>query len=153
MTPGSKKFEDKDKETFSISTSKSFKASSNSIGKKSEWKQRQFDLKEPFLYTLLNLLNFVPEVKFFINPYTLDGFYIAIKNISEQKNRFLSLTNISINNNNSNLIKESLNLIDFISRIFRLRDLHNDNFGFVVEQNQNQQVYKSLAIIDIIAIL
>ena len=137
---GSKNFEDKDKETFSISASKSFKASSNSIGKKSEWKKRKFDLKEPFLYTLLNLLNFVPEVKFFINPYTLDGFYIATKNISEQKNRFLSLTNISINNNNSNLIKESLNLTDFISRIFRLRDLHNDNFGFVVEQNQNQQV-------------
>ena len=145
---GSKNFEDKDKETFSISASKSFKASSNSIGKKSEWKKRKFDLKEPFLYTLLNLLNFVPEVKFFINPYTIDGFYIATKNISEQKNRFLSLANISINNNNSNLIKESLNLTDFISRIFRLRDLHNDNFGFVVEQNQNQQVYKSLAIID-----
>ena len=42
---------------------------------------RKFDLKEPFLYSLLNLLNFVPEVKFFINPYTIDGFYIATKNI------------------------------------------------------------------------
>ena len=144
----SKNFNKNESITFSISSAIKFTASLRSTETKSEWKKRKFDLKEPFLYTLLNLLNFVPEVKFFINPYTIDGFYIATKNISEQKNRFLSLTNISINNNNSNLIKESLNLIDFISRIFRLRDLHNDNFGFVVEQNQNQQVYKSLAIID-----
>ncbi len=144
----SKNFEEKDKETFYYSASISFKASLSSISKKSEWKKRKFDLKEPFLYCLLNFLNFVPEVKFFINPYVIDGFYIITENISDKKNSFISLSKIliGINNYNDNFLKESLNQIDFISRILRLRDLHNENFGFIIENNQ--QIYKSLAIID-----
>ena len=144
----SKNFEERDSDTFFSSSAISFKASLSSIGKKSEWKKRKFDLKEPFLYSLLNLLNFVPEVKFFINPYTIDGFYIATKNISDKKYSFLSLSKISvkINKDNDNFLKESLNQIDFISRFLRLRDLHNDNFGFIVENKQ--QIYKSLVIID-----
>ena len=144
----SKNFEEKDKETFYYSASISFKASLSSISKKSEWKKRKFDLKEPFLYCLLNFLNFVPEVKFFINPYVIDGFYIITENISDKKNSFISLSKIliGINNYNDNFLKESLNQIDFISRILRLRDLHNKNFGFIIENNQ--QIYKSLAIID-----
>jgi hypothetical protein len=96
------------------------------------------------------LLNYVPEVKFFINPYTLDGFYIITKNISDQKNSFLSLSAISMKNvkDNHNFMNESINQADFISRIFRLRDLHNENFGFIVENSQ--QIFKSLAIIDFI---
>ena len=44
----------------------------------------------------------------------------------------------------------ALNLVDFISRIFRLRDLHSDYFcfGFIVENNQ--EIFKALAIIDFI---
>ena len=49
----SKNFEEKDDETFYYSASISFKASLSSISKKSEWKKRKFDLKEPFLYCLL----------------------------------------------------------------------------------------------------
>ena len=54
---GSKNFEDKESGTFFSSSAISFNASSSSIGKKSEWKKRKLDLKEPFLYALLNLLN------------------------------------------------------------------------------------------------
>ena len=62
----------------------------------------------------------------------------------------MSLSNISTKtiNDNYDFIKGSLNQTDFISRIFRLRDLHNDNFGFVVENEQ--QILKSLVIIDFI---
>ena len=49
---------------------------------------------------------------------------------------------------NHNFMNESINQADFISRIFRLRDLHNENFGFIVENSQ--QIFKSLAIIDFI---
>ena len=146
----SKNQEEKHSGTFLSIAPISFNASLRSSSTKSERKRRTFDLKEPFLYATLNLLNFVPEVKFFINPYTLDGFYIATKNIFDQKNSFLPLTKLSIEmiKDNYNFIKDSLNQIDFISRIFRLRDLHNDNFGFVVENDQ--QIFKSLAIIDFV---
>ena len=147
---GSKNLEEQHIGTFLTIPPISFKASLRSSISKSKWKPRKLDLKEPFLYATLNLLNFVPEVKFFINPYTLDGFYIATKNIFDQKNSFLPLTKLSIEmiKDNYNFIKDSLNQIDFISRIFRLRDLHNDNFGFVVENDQ--QIFKSLAIIDFV---
>ena len=133
---------------FTFSSALNFSASIRSEETKIEPKKRKFDLKEPFLYILLNALSFVPEVKFFINPYVLDGFYIVTKNISDDENIFLPLTKMSNINikDNINLIKESLNLTDFISRIFRLRDLHNNNFGFIFERNK--QILKSLAIID-----
>ena len=134
--------------TFGISSAIKFTASLRSIEIKSEWKKRKLDLKEPFLYILLNSLNIVPEVKFFINPYVLDGFYIITKNISDDKNIFLPLSKIEnkIIKDNSDFIKESLNLIDFISRITRLRDLHNNNFGFIIDRNT--KIFKSLTIID-----
>ena len=145
---GSKNFKEEDSETFFYSSPLSFNASFNSIIKKSKLEKRKFDLKEPFLYALLNLLNFIPDVKFFLNPYTIDGFYIATKSISDIKNKFISLSKISIgtNKDNDNFLKESLNQTDFISRFLRLRDLHNDNFGFVIEHNK--EIFKSLAIID-----
>ena len=146
----SKNPEEKHSGTFLSISPISFNASLRLSSTKSERKGRKFDLKEPFLYATLNLLNFVPEVKFFINPYTFNGFYIATKNIFDQKNSFLPLTKLSIKmlKDNYNFIKDSLNQIDFISRIFLLRDLHNDNFGFVVENDQ--QIFKSLAIIDFV---
>ncbi len=147
---GSKNFEKEDSGSFFTLSPLTFKTSFSSYEKTNKPKKRKFDLKEPFLYTLLNLLNYVPEVKFFINPYTLDGFYIITKNISDQKNSFLSLSAISMKNvkDNHNFMNESINQADFISRIFRLRDLHNENFGFIVENSQ--QIFKSLAIIDFI---
>ena len=146
----SKNQEEKHSGTFLSIAPISFNASLRSSSTKSERKQRKFDLKEPFLYATLNLLNFVPEVKFFINPYTFNGFYIATKNIFDQKNSFLPLSKLSIEmiKDNYDFIKDSLNQTDFISRIFLLRDLHNDNFGFVVENDQ--QIFKSLAIIDFV---
>ena len=146
----SKNQEEKHSGTFLSIAPISFNASLRSSSTKSERKRRAFDLKEPFLYATLNLLNFVPEVKFFINPYTFNGFYIATKNIFDQKNSFLPLTKLSIKmiKDNYDFIKDSLNQTDFISRIFLLRDLHNDNFGFVVENDQH--IFKSLAIIDFV---
>jgi hypothetical protein len=80
--------------------------------------------------------------------YVLDGFYIATKNISDEENIFLPLSKLSNDNikDNFNLINESLNLTDFISRIIRLKDLHNENFGFIIDRDKN--IFKSLAIID-----
>ena len=147
---GSNNLEEKHIETFYTLSPINFKATSRTIITRSAWKNRKFDLKEPFLYSILNLLNFVPEVKFFINPYVLDGFYIATKNINDQKNSFMPLTEIKIEmiKNNYDFIKDALNQVDFISRIFRLRDLHSDNFGFIVENNP--QIFKELTIIDFI---
>ena len=144
----SKNLEKNDSITFSISADIKFSASLRSSETKSIMKKRNFDLKEPFLYILLNSLNFVPEVKFFINPYVLDGFYIATKNISDEENIFLPLSKLSNDNikDNFNLINESLNLTDFISRIIRLKDLHNENFGFIIDRDKN--IFKSLTIID-----
>ena len=144
----SKNLKKDDSLTFSISSAKTFTASNRSSTTKCEMEKRRFDLKEPFLYILLNSLKIVPEVKFFINPYVLEGFYIATKNISDEENIFLPLSEINnqIIKDNSDFIKESLNLSDFISRIIRLRDLHNNNFGFIFGRNKN--IIKSLAIID-----
>jgi len=144
----SKNFNKNESITFSISSAIKFTASLRSTETKSEWKKRKFDLKEPFLYILLNSLNIVPEVKFFINPYVLDGFYIITKNISDEENIFLPLSKMEnkIIKDNYDFIKKSLNLIDFISRITRLRDLHNNNFGFIIDRNT--KIFKSLTIID-----
>ena len=110
---GSNNFKKEDSETFLRSSSISFNASLSSIIKKSKLEKRKFDLKEPFLYSLLNSLNFTPEVKFFINPYTIDGFYIATKSISDMKNRFFGF----VTEHNKEIYK-LFAIIDFAQPIF-----------------------------------
>ncbi len=146
--PGSKNINVRDSTTFSTSAPISFRASLTSISKKSEWKKRKFDMKEPFLYSLLNSLNFSPEVRFFINPYVIDGFYIATKSLFDSDNTFLPLSEVIVNYNRiyDSLLSESLNQLDLISRFLRLRDLHNNNFGFITYKKTRE--YKTLTIID-----
>lgn len=138
----------KDCTNFFSSDPNSFRASLSSVSKKSEWKKRKFDMKEPFLYSLLELLSLSPRVKFFINPYTINGFYIATVNLSDNRNSFLPISKVTIgvDEYNDTFLKSSLNQVDFLSRFLRLRDLHGYNFGFIVEHEQ--QIYKSLAIVD-----
>ena len=145
---GSKNYKEEDSETLLSSSPISFNISSNSNIKKSKLEKRKFDLKEPFLQALLNLLNFIPEVQFFINPYIIDGFYEAAKIISDIKNKFIPLSKISFGTNKDIdiFLKESLNHIDFFSRFLLITDIHNNNFGFVTEHNK--EIYKSLTIID-----
>ena len=45
------------------------------------------NLKEPFMYSLLNKLNFAPEVHFIINPYITGGFFIATADLNNETKR------------------------------------------------------------------
>lgn len=106
----------------------------------------QLDLKEPFIYRLSELLNFTPEVHFFINPYVRDGFYIATKDLAQNNYLFYEFSDICniykkfketllANIKSNQLFIQSLMLLAFYSTILLINDLHMENFGFVLKVN------------------
>ena len=66
----------------------------------------------------------------------------------DSDNTFLPLSEVIVNYNRiyDSLLSESLNQLDLISRFLRLRDLHNNNFGFITDKKTRE--YKTLTIID-----
>ena len=66
----------------------------------------------------------------------------------DSDNTFLPLSEVIVNYNRiyDSLLSESLNQLDLISRFLRLRDLHNNNFGFITYKKTRE--YKTLTIID-----
>ena len=115
----------------------------------------EINLREPLIYFILEELKYSPEVDIIINPYVIQGLYIATKDIEEKGKIFYlfkdikeKLKNMDLININQNLVI-SLNELDIISKLFGITDLNIGNFGFL-EEERNKNIYKDIKIIDFI---
>ena len=115
----------------------------------------EINLIEPLIYFILEELKYGPEVEIIINPYVIQGLYIATKDIEEKGKIFYlfkdikeKLKNMDLININQNLVI-SLNELDIISKLFGITDLNIGNFGFL-EEERNKNIYKDIKIIDFI---
>ena len=104
------------------------------------------NLKEPFMYSLLNKLNFAPEVHFIINPYITGGFFIATADLNNEskKERFFEIGHIAGKTKKTNvatgLEDESIGFIQL--------------FNIELEQpleNKNPNIFTELTKIDMLA--
>lgn len=140
-------------------TSTSFTTSqtegSKSVVNKRE-SERFLDLKEPFIYKILEQLNLGPEVHFIINPYINRGFYIATKDISgngyfstmnpmEKKievelsgeNKFLK----NITEENIKNLSIGLSELNLVGLIYSLEDLNTGNYGYIFPNEKASKDY------------
>ncbi|EAX88942.1 hypothetical protein TVAG_375900 [Trichomonas vaginalis G3] len=120
---------------------------------------RTVDLKEPFMYKVLESLKLGAKVDFIINPFINFGFYIVSESLSNDKQTFIDIKSfresektfciqyyindfrIDIVNSRTSFgeLKQhfkrktivDLTVIDIIFKIFSLRDAHCCNLGFI----------------------
>lgn len=140
-------------------TSTSFIASQTE-GSKSVTNKREsgrfLDLKEPFIYKVLEQLSLGPEVHFIINPYVNRGFYIATKDISgdgyfstidsmEKKIKIdpseesKSLENIK--GGNTRNLSVGLSELNLFGLIYSLEDLNTGNYGHIFANKKDSEDY------------
>ncbi|MBQ3876233.1 MAG: hypothetical protein II796_01720 [Oscillospiraceae bacterium] len=104
----------------------------------------KLDLRELFVYKVLEQLGHGPKVHFFINPYINYGLYIVTEDLNSEPNVFKELKDIGENVENADVvfnvnserkIKQSveagLNELSVLTSIFQLKDIKGDNIGFV----------------------
>ena len=114
---------------------------------------KPLDLVEPFVYKVLEELNFGPKAYFIINPYIKNGFYILTEDLSDKKNSFVLARDWEFNGkitfkdivepvmNAVPNIKDNLFLINvreahIASLILNLSDIKDDNIGFIKNRNK-----------------
>ena len=114
------------------------------------------DLKEPFVYKVLEQLDMGPKANFIINPYIKYGFYIVTEDLNVGDNSFTEMKmvddmsiKIIIENVLFNLFRGGLdfdkyspfsslvnfNEIDIVNRVFTLDDFNTGNFGILNNEN------------------
>ncbi|MBE6447612.1 MAG: hypothetical protein E7015_03995 [Alphaproteobacteria bacterium] len=117
----------------------------------------ELNLREPFLYTVLDILGLGPEFNLIINPYVYQGIYIATKDVSSKDTTFFTFKEIGQKIENKEIDESilsneelvmSINELDFFGKLFGLRDLHCENFGFLFRDNILQ--HDSLKIVDFV---
>ena len=119
---------------------------------------RFFNLKEPIIYSVLEILNLGPNKEFIINPYVDRGFYIATRDLSLEGKYFSTMTNIEFSfinkkkeqtelckhlKNSASIydnISIGLNELDLFATIFLLEDMNTGNYGVVFD---NEDDFKS----------
>ena len=102
------------------------------------------DLREPFVYKVLEILGYGPRAHFFVNPYINYGLYIVTEDLNSEPNVFKELKDIGESVENADVvfnvsseskIKQSvesgLNELSVLTNIFQLKDIKGDNIGFV----------------------
>ncbi|MDR1473998.1 MAG: hypothetical protein LBI41_05585 [Lactobacillales bacterium] len=109
------------------------------------------DLREPFIYSMLNKLKLGPKAHFMINPYINNGFFIVTEGLSAHGEEFVELEKINdkLQANKSNptdintILRPlsryplkgkmvcDLTLASIFVNIFRLTDIKGDNIGYV----------------------
>ena len=110
------------------------------------------DLKEIFVYSLLNYIGYGQEVHFFCDSFVPSAFYIATKDASQENHRFKTYEKLKADGlYNQSLedvdegIASGLEMIDLLFRILALTDLpkNTDKFEFVSGPEHNK-AYRSL---------
>lgn len=144
---------------ISSKTSTSFASSQNEdskpIANKRE-SERFLDLKEPFIYKVLEQLNIGPKVHFVINPYVNRGFYIATKDISGDE-YFSSMTSMekkieiessgenkflkNITEENIKNLSIGLSELNLVGLMYSLEDLNTGNYGYIFPNEKDSEDY------------
>ena len=127
------------------------------------------NLKEMFVYKLLENLEVGPETFFFINPISNNGLLIATKDVVESKNdhniKFVTAFSALgrrigspkiIKEDLSNLEKETIEKLkleflkmDLLARVLNINDLNEGNYGIIVNNDDSIDVNKlSIKIVD-----
>ncbi|MDR0615136.1 MAG: hypothetical protein LBF82_04185 [Lactobacillales bacterium] len=111
------------------------------------------DLREPFIYSLLDKLKLGPKAHFMINEYINNGFFIVTEGLSAHGEEFVELEKINdkLQANESNptdintilrplsryplksKMVQDLTLASIFVNIFRLTDIKGDNIGYVAQ--------------------
>ena len=103
------------------------------------------DLREPFIYMLLDKLGFGPKTYILINPYINYGLFIITEDLNSKDIIFKELNEINkelgidfdaifaseSEHQLKKYIKKGLNLLNIITNIFELKDIKGDNIGFL----------------------
>ncbi len=137
-----------------VSNSLSFQASLRSSATSgTSVEEFKLNLLEPFIYTVLDNLGIGAEFNLVINPYVNQGVYIATKDVSSNDASFLTFKEIENKKLPNEILFDenvvlSINELDFIGKLLGLRDLHCENFGFLLCGDILQ--YDSLKIIDFV---
>ncbi|KAI5509869.1 protein CBG06246 family [Trichomonas vaginalis G3] len=107
---------------------------------------RHPNLRDPFVYKILESLGVGPHVEIIINPYISCGFYIATRDLTYGNQTFIELgstktradldwfmkNQLLLFPNQYGHIKENLTTLDVIERILCLADLHKHNVGLLL---------------------
>jgi hypothetical protein len=96
------------------------------------------NIRELFIYKILEKLGMGPEVKFVVNPFVSQDLYIVTKDLSNDKsNEFFTIAGKIVDNkeiekliNNKDIILE-FTKFDLINRIFGIDDLNAGNYGIL----------------------
>ena len=114
------------------------------------------DLKEPFVYKVLEQLDIGPKTDFVIDPYIKHGSYIMTENLNRNNDSFVEMgkveyipirMNIDVklgqlfqgdldfDKYKSFLSLVNFNEIDIVNRVFTLDDFNTGNFGILNNEN------------------
>ena len=125
---------------------------------------QELNIKEPFVYKLLENLQVGPVVHFMINPYINNGFYIATEDLNTDTVGFVELNQLKLifgdilrsQTLDAGQLKMKTNLaeINLLTNILELGDIKPDNIGYIFTQdNEETPVDLSKAQIKIIDFL
>ena len=106
------------------------------------------DLREPFMYKVLEYLGYGPKTYIMMNPYILSGVFIVTEDLNSEPNKFYPIETLKsridlqllLNPMFSHLesarriITVNLEEVSILSSIFQLSDLHFQNWGYVAEE-------------------
>ena len=90
------------------------------------------DVKEPFIYKMLEFFGIGPEVQFLLNPFIKYGFFILTKSLKQENLDYVDFSEyIPLKSDNYKFsgLEVSYLIIQHISFLFLLGDLKYDNFG------------------------
>ena len=109
---------------------------------------QELNIKEPFIYKLLENLQVGPVVYFMINPYINNGFYIITEDLNTDSVSFVELNQLketfsSISPSSSlNPIQlkmmTDLTEMNLLTNILELGDIKPDNIGYVLPQGSEE---------------
>lgn len=97
------------------------------------------NLRELFIYKVLEKLDLGPETKFVVNPFVFQDLYIVTKDLNDINSNKIFMTAVNINKkeiekliNDKDVILE-FTKFDLISRILGIYDLNEGNYGILYE--------------------
>lgn len=109
------------------------------------------DLREPFMYQILDHLKYGPITHIIINPYIFNGLFIVTEDLNSNDNLYLDVDKFderfnlnSLAKNTQSNLRENI-IINFtetniLSELFNLTDLHPQNWGYYA----NSETYDQL---------
>lgn len=102
------------------------------------------NIRQPFIYKVLEKLGMGPEVKFVVNPFVSQDLYIVTKDLSNPKSNEIFITAINIGNKEmiEKLIVDKDVILEFtkfdlINRILGISDLNPGNYGILSKGDKN----------------